>query len=90
MFGSVTFQFTDGHRLVQLAARERRDDAWRAPEEMHGRGDVHAQAAVRRGVALFVEKPWAATVEQAERLAALCGDSRAPVMTAFSFRFHQN
>ncbi len=44
--------------------------------------------AVRRGLAVIVEKPWAADLAQARRLAALCKASTAPVMTAFSFRFH--
>lgn len=46
------------------------------------------QAAVDRGLALFVEKPWAANAEHAAELASICARSRAPVMTGFSFRFH--
>jgi predicted dehydrogenase len=44
-------------------------------------------AAAARGIPMFVEKPWAADPEHAERLAALCGEAQATVMTGFSFRF---
>ncbi len=44
--------------------------------------------AAQRNIALFVEKPWAATVEQAEHLAAICRQYNALVMVGFSFRFH--
>jgi predicted dehydrogenase len=46
------------------------------------------EIAIRRGMALFVEKPWATDVEHAQRLIDLCRASQAPVMTAFSFRYH--
>jgi predicted dehydrogenase len=46
------------------------------------------EAAARQRVALFIEKPWAANLEQARDLARLCRDTDAAVMTAFSFRFH--
>jgi len=46
------------------------------------------QAAVSRGIALFIEKPWATDLEHAKMLAALCAGTKAPVMVAFSFRFH--
>jgi predicted dehydrogenase len=46
------------------------------------------RAAVDRGLALFVEKPWATNAEHAAELAAICSRSAAPVMTGFSFRFH--
>jgi len=46
------------------------------------------EAAASRGVALFVEKPWATNVAHGRELAALCERHRATVMTAFSFRFH--
>lgn len=46
------------------------------------------QAAVDRGLALFVEKPWAANANHAAELAQICSRSSAPVMTGFSFRFH--
>jgi predicted dehydrogenase len=51
------------------------------------RADLIA-AAAERGVALFVEKPWAGTLAQAKTLAALCREHEATVMVAFSFRFH--
>jgi predicted dehydrogenase len=53
----------------------------------HTREPLFAVAA-RKGVALFVEKPWAANVAQAQQLAELCARNPAPTMTAFSFRFH--
>ena len=46
------------------------------------------QAAVSRQIAMFIEKPWASNREQAQGLAALCADSKKPVMVGFSFRFH--
>ena len=51
------------------------------------RGPV-LEAAATRGLAMFVEKPWAADVEQARRYAEICRASPAPVMVGFSFRFH--
>jgi myo-inositol 2-dehydrogenase / D-chiro-inositol 1-dehydrogenase len=45
-------------------------------------------AALRRRVAVFVEKPWAADLAQARRLVALCRGAASPVMVGFSFRFH--
>lgn len=44
--------------------------------------------AVKHGIALFVEKPWAPDVDSASRLVDLCREAAAPVMTAFSFRYH--
>jgi predicted dehydrogenase len=41
--------------------------------------------AVRRGIPVFVEKPWAADLNQARRMADICRDH--PIMVAFSFRF---
>ena len=46
------------------------------------------RAAVERGLPIIVEKPWAANGEQAARLAAICAGAKAPIMSAFSFRFH--
>ena len=46
------------------------------------------RCAISEGVAMLVEKPWATNVKHAKELAALCKDSSAPVMTAFSFRYH--
>jgi len=51
------------------------------------RRDVLA-AGLEAGLAMFVEKPWAAHSAQARELADLCNASRAPVMVGFSFRFH--
>jgi len=45
-------------------------------------------AGTSRKLALFIEKPWAADLEQAHRLAKLCRDRKALVMAGFSFRFH--
>lgn len=52
-----------------------------------GRGPV-LEASAARGVAMFVEKPWATDVKQARRYAEICRASSAPVMVGFSFRFH--
>jgi predicted dehydrogenase len=45
------------------------------------------EALTARGLALFVEKPWASHAGQAEDLLRLCQSARAPVMSGFSFRF---
>lgn len=45
------------------------------------------RAAAERGLPMIIEKPWAADLVQARRLAALCHEAGARVMTAFSFRF---
>lgn len=45
-------------------------------------------AAAAKGVALFIEKPWATNVTHAQHLAALCAEVGARAMVAFSFRFH--
>ena len=44
--------------------------------------------AAENGIPMFVEKPWAANLDRAQRLAALCREHSATVMPAFSFRFH--
>ena len=44
--------------------------------------------AKRNGLAMFIEKPWATNLAHARELADLCRTSDAPVMTAFSFRYH--
>ena len=46
------------------------------------------EAAVAKQLALFVEKPWATHVNQAEALARCCRLTTRPVMAAFSFRYH--
>lgn len=46
------------------------------------------RAAVERGVAAFVEKPWATNGLHAAKLAAVARSGSAPVMSGFSFRFH--
>ncbi len=45
------------------------------------------ELAASKGIALFVEKPWAMDLDHAQRLAALCRRHQATVMAAFSFRF---
>jgi predicted dehydrogenase len=45
-------------------------------------------AAGRKGLAMFVEKPWAANLHQARALASICEQNHAKVMVGFSFRFH--
>jgi predicted dehydrogenase len=45
-------------------------------------------AAAQKGLAMFVEKPWASNLSQALRLADICQQYRATVMVGFSFRFH--
>lgn len=52
------------------------------------RRDVLA-AAVDKGLALFIEKPWASNARHARQLAELVRPSSAPVMAGFSFRFHR-
>ena len=46
------------------------------------------EQAAKKGIAMLVEKPWATDLEHARRLAAICRQGDATVMTAFSFRFH--
>jgi predicted dehydrogenase len=50
--------------------------------------DPLVSAAARKGLAMFVEKPWAANLAQARRLAQVCAQHQARVMVGFSFRFH--
>lgn len=45
-------------------------------------------AAAQKGLAMFVEKPWATNLAHAQRLAAICEEHAARVMVGFSFRFH--
>ncbi len=52
------------------------------------RRETVLRPAVERGVALFVEKPWATNREHAAELEAFCSASKGPVMLGFSFRFH--
>lgn len=47
------------------------------------------KAAAERGIALFIEKPWASSARHGEELAAICRANPAPVMAGFSFRFHR-
>lgn len=51
------------------------------------RAAVITQAA-ERGIAMFVEKPWASNPRHAMELAMLCQQHKAVVMLGFSFRFH--
>ena len=51
------------------------------------RAPIIEQAAAR-GIAMFVEKPWAANPSHAAELAAICQRHDATVMLGFSFRFH--
>jgi predicted dehydrogenase len=44
--------------------------------------------AAKNNIAMFIEKPFASTLEQAHQLATLCKDHNATVMLGFSFRFH--
>ena len=46
------------------------------------------EAAAARGIAMFVEKPWAANPSHAAQLADICRRHDARVMLGFSFRFH--
>ena len=46
------------------------------------------EEAAARGIAMFVEKPWATDPAHAAQLAALCRRHNATVMLGFSFRFH--
>lgn len=49
---------------------------------------VLLEAAVQRELPAFVEKPWATNLKHARELAATCEGARAPIMPAFSFRYH--
>ena len=46
------------------------------------------EAAARKGIPMFIEKPWATNLQHARQLAELCRAHEATVMLAFSFRFH--
>ena len=46
------------------------------------------EAAASRGIAMFVEKPWASDSAHARELADLCRKHDATVMVGFSFRYH--
>ncbi len=46
------------------------------------------EQAAERGIAMFVEKPWATNPSHATELAAICQRQDATVMLGFSFRFH--
>jgi predicted dehydrogenase len=51
--------------------------------------DTHAEVALacaERGLAVFVEKPIADTVADAERMAAACADARVTLMVGHAFR----
>jgi len=45
-------------------------------------------AAARKGLPMFVEKPWATNLAHAQKLADACERYHARVMLGFSFRFH--
>jgi predicted dehydrogenase len=53
----------------------------------HARLELIERAA-QRNLPMWVEKPWAADLAQARRLADLCHRHQATVMLGFSFRFH--
>jgi len=46
------------------------------------------EQAAERGIAMFVEKPWATNPRHAAQLAEICQRQDATVMLGFSFRFH--
>ncbi len=46
------------------------------------------EQAAKRGIAMFVEKPWASNPRHGEILAEICHRYDATVMLGFSFRFH--
>ena len=46
------------------------------------------EQAAERGIAMFVEKPWATNPRHAAQLAEICQRHDATVMLGFSFRFH--
>ena len=50
------------------------------------RREAALEAALARGLPVFMEKPVAGSLAAARRVAALCGEGR--VMMGFSFRFH--
>lgn len=51
------------------------------------RAEIIEQVA-RRGIPMFVEKPWASTLQHARALAEVCQRYNATVMVGFSFRYH--
>jgi len=46
------------------------------------------EEAAQRGIAMFVEKPWASNLVHAAKLIEICRRRDAKVMLGFSFRFH--
>lgn len=46
------------------------------------------EVAAKRGVPMFIEKPWAANMRAARSLANLAEQHQAQIMPGFSFRFH--
>jgi predicted dehydrogenase len=71
---------------IEMMEREKLD-AVSIATAPRGRAPLIEHAA-RTGIAMFVEKPWAADLDHAQRLAALCREHHATVMAAFSFRYH--
>lgn len=51
------------------------------------RADIIRQAG-QRGVAMFIEKPWATNTQHARTLIDLCAGFDVPIMVGFSFRYH--
>ncbi|MBN1138906.1 MAG: Gfo/Idh/MocA family oxidoreductase [Anaerolineae bacterium] len=75
--------YRDGVEMIEREAL----DAVSLCTSPRGRATL-IEAAARKGVPMVVEKPWAADLRHARRLAELCRRCEARVMVAFSFRFH--
>ena len=56
------------------------------PNDMHAEYAVHA---ARAGVHVLCEKPLAANVEEAERIAEACADNRVKLMVAYRLHFEE-
>lgn len=80
-YGVKTYQ--DGVEMIEQETL----DAVSLSTPPRGR-ETLIEAAARKGIPIFIEKPWATNVAQAQALADLCHQHEATVMTAFSFRFH--
>lgn len=80
-YGVKTYR--DGVEMIEREAL----DAVSLSTPPQGR-EALIEAAARKGISMFIEKPWATNVAHAHQLAELCRRHAATVMTAFSFRFH--
>jgi predicted dehydrogenase len=75
--------YRDGIEMIEREAL----DAVSLCTSPKGRGAL-IEAAARKRIPMFIEKPWATNVRHARQLADLCRVHAATVMLGFSFRFH--